>query len=318
MLRKPRRLPQRFNRPVAPQTRNLVQRRHQRAKQQRAQKFQRAVQRIRRRAGSLRKLLMQFAVFIVAGLVLLGIGLALFSPILHIREIRVQRTDPRIDAEKIQMSLGPLFGEHLFFLSTQEVSDLLQASIPDLVRADIVKQYPATLQIRVYLDPIIAQLIIDEPDRTPQQTASGAVVAAQTGAVEIPEGGEFLTQKGLYVVYQPSQVRVGSGGLLQLRLVDWGERPEPWKRLVEPKMLDVMRSAEGELQTQFGLVTQSREVYIRAREFHLKLPQHTLWFDTRSPLSEQLQRYRFFLQSVGAAAATQYVDLRLTDKIVYR
>ncbi len=259
---------------------------------------------------------MQFAIFIVVGLLLLGVGLAMFSPILQIREISIARSDPRIDAEQVHSYVGSLYGEHLFFISTQEVQDILEASIPDLVRADIIKQYPSTLHIRVHLDPIIAQLTIDEPDTSAQETGTGAAVAA-TGAVVIPEGGEFLTQKGLYVVYQPSQVETGSG-LLQLHMVDWGVRPEPWKQLVDPKMLDLMRSAEAELETQFGIATKSRSIYLRAREFHLQIQQHTLWFDTRSPLPEQLQRYRFFLQSVGPGAATQYVDLRLKDKIVYR
>jgi hypothetical protein len=135
--------------------------------------------------------------------------------------------------------------------------------------------------------------------------------------VTIPEGGEFLTQNGLYVVYEPSQVQTGSG-ILQLHIVDWGARPEPWKQLVDPNMLDLMRGAEAELQTQFGIQTKSRTIFVRAREFHLKTPTYMLWFDTRSPLAEQLQRYRFFLQSVGQGAATQYVDLRLKDKIVYK
>lgn len=315
MLRSPRRLPQRFNRPVTPQTKRLVERRLKRKRQFLRQRVQRSVQRLQRRAGSLRKVFLQFATLIVSGTVLLFIGIALFSPVLEIREVRVARSDPRIDQEQIQQAISPLIGEHLFFLSTQQVTDLLEKSVPDLRDASVSKQYPSTLRIRVTLDPIIARLAIDDPDR--QETGTGAA-ATGSGAVEAPKGGDYLTSEGLYVTYFPSQVQSTSGTLLNLRVIDWGVRPEPWKRLVEPQFLDVIRQAESELKSQFGMQIRSREVYLRAREYHLLTARHALWFDLRSPLPEQLQRYRMFLQNVGPDAAKEYVDLRLKDKIVYK
>jgi len=257
---------------------------------------------------------MQFAALVVGGIILLFIGLALFSPILHIREIRIARSDPRIDAELVQQALSPLFGDHLFFLSTNEVADLLEDAVADMREAEITKQYPSTLQIRVTLDPVIAQLTIDDPNRT--QTGSGA----QAGSGEVvpaPTTVDYLTSGGLYVVYNKSQVQTASG-LLQLKVVDWEVRPEPWKTLIEPEFLDVMRAAENELRTQFGLTVRTRSVYVRAREFHLQTPTYALWFDMRSPLPEQLQRYRLFLQSTPPGSAKEYIDLRLKDKIVYK
>jgi hypothetical protein len=59
-------------------------------------------------------------------------------------------------------------------------------------------------------------------------------------------------------------------------------------------------------------------VYLRSREFHLQTAKYSLWFDMRSPLAQQIDRYRLFLQSAGAGAAKVYVDLRLQDRIVYR
>lgn len=315
MLRSPRRLPHRFNRPVTPQTRRLVQRRHKRKRQFLLQRWHRSIQRLQRRAGSLKKVLMRFSALAVAGALLLLIGLALFSPLLHIREVRVARSDPRIDAELVQQAVSPLIDEHLFFLSSQQVTDLLAQSVPDLRDAVVTKQYPSTLRIRVTLDPIIARLTIDDPDAPP---ATGTGAAVGTGAVSTPPGADYLTSEGLYVTYFPSQVRVSSGELLDLRVIDWGVRPEPWKQLVEPQFLDVIRQAEAELRSQFGLEIRSREAYVRAREFHLLTPSYALWFDLRSPLSEQLQRYRLFIQNLGPEAAAEYIDLRLKDKIVYK
>lgn len=317
MLKSPRRLPHRFNRSVSPQTRRLVERRSQHRRQYVLQRWQRAFQRMQRRAGNMRRLMARFATVSIVAVILLLVGLALFSPILHIREIRISRSDPRIDAETIQNSLSPLFGGHLFFLSTQEVSHLLEESVPDLRESHITKEYPSTLRIRVTLDPVIAHLVIENPTQQSPVTQSGAV-ATNTGAAVLPEGEDYLTNEGLYVVYNKSQVETGSGNILELRVVDWGARPEPWKPLIDTQFLDMMRAAESELKTQFGVTVKSRAIYVRAREFHLQAPQYSLWFDMRSPLPEQLQRYRLFLQMIGADKAKQYVDLRLKDKIVYK
>lgn len=319
MLKSPRRLPNRFNRPVTPQTRRLVERRHQRKRQHVAQRWQRSAQRFKRRADSIKKTAKRFAVLSVSGLFLLCLGLALFSPIMHVKEVRISRSDPRIDAETVQRSLGPLFNRHLFFLSTQEIADLLASSVPDMRGARVTKQYPSTIQIRLSLDPIVARLAIENPGVP--VVASGALAGsgadlAGSGAVQSPLS-DYLTDEGMYVTYLPSQVESGSG-MIQLRIVDWGVRPEPWKPLVSRSTLDVIRQAEAEIKSQYGLTTSVKALYLRAREFHLQTPRYALWFDFRSPIAEQLERYKLFLDAVGNDVVRTYVDLRLKDKIVYR
>jgi len=37
-----------------------------------------------------------------------------------------------------------------------------------------------------------------------------------------------------------------------------------------------------------------------------------------SPLEDQLERYRLFLQAVGKDVAKEYVDLRLRERVVYK
>lgn len=312
VLRSPRRLPQRFNRPVTPQTRNLVQRRLQRRRQYAFQRWQRGFQRVQRKIGSMKKTIMLFSTLLVAGLVVLCVGLALFSPILNVREMQVMRTDSRIDPELVQRALAPVFGKHLFFLTQQEVTHVLESSLPDLASAEIQKSYPSTLRVRIALDPVVARLEIDEPD---SDTAGTGTVLSGSGT--IPGTQDYLTSEGVYAVYFPSQVQAGTG-LILLRITDWGVRPEPWKPLIEPEFLATMRKAEDALRLDFDARIRSRSAYIRAREFHIQTATHTLWFDLRSTVDEQLERYRLFLSSAGVGAAKQYVDLRLKDKIVYK
>ena len=61
-----------------------------------------------------------------------------------------------------------------------------------------------------------------------------------------------------------------------------------------------------------------RTVFLRGREYHLETPVHTLWFDLRTSVDDQLARYRLFLQTEGEEAAKRYVDLRLVDKVVFQ
>ena len=79
-----------------------------------------------------------------------------------------------------------------------------------------------------------------------------------------------------------------------------------------------MHNAEQALDEQFGQKVRSRSVYLRAQEFHLLTQQYSLWFDLKSPLEAQLLRYRLFLQTVGKDTAKEYIDLRLTDRVVYK
>ena len=48
---------------------------------------------------------------------LLALTLLMFSPIVQVQEIRVKKTDPRLDIDQVQQALAPLFGRHFLLLS---------------------------------------------------------------------------------------------------------------------------------------------------------------------------------------------------------
>ncbi len=269
------------------------------------------MQRLVQRILSYRDLLLRFAVGIVIGLLLLSVGLALFSPILEIREVRVARTDLRLNDELIQQSLRMIFGRHLVLLGAQEIAPLLtqdipaqsRSAVPDLASVRMTKLYPSALQLRLTLKPVAYRLRVTIKDQN-------SVPVAGSGA-------DFLTDDGLYVTYPASRIASGSS-LPLLTIVDWGVRPTPWKPLLPRAFLQDLHDAEAALSKDFQLSIRSRTVYLRAREFHLQTPSYALWFDTTSPLTQQLQRYRVFLESTPPGAVKQYVDLRLTNAIVYQ
>lgn len=235
---------------------------------------------------------------------LLAGGIVVFSPIGRIQEVRVTRTDPRLDIEGVLRLLSPLFGRSLVTVSGREVRTLLEAEIGDITSVTVNKHYPSQLLVRIELDPLVARTRIVSPEEDALTlSASGGVLGA-------------LTDRGVFEAAPPGR---GDAALPLLFVVDWGVKPQPAAGpLFSMEFLGRMKEAAETLQSQFGQEVRRRIVYVRAQEFHLTVNGTSLWFDMRSSLEEQLLRYRTFLRSVGLANAKQYVDLRLADRVVYR
>lgn len=252
---------------------------------------------------------------------LLLTGFIIFSPIIQVREIRVQRTEGRVDVASIQQALAPYFGRHLLFLPPAEIRDTIRATVPDLADVVIEKQYPSRLFLRVTVEPLIARLQIAGPvaatgSGTTQRSGSGSVTtdAPSDAPPEAPRL-DYLTERGIYIATAAAQ----SGSVLPIiRIVDWPVRPVPNTQLLSPDFLSQLQGAERALVQEFGQTIRSRTVLLRAQEFHLQTARLDHWFDLASPLADQLQRYRTFLRTVPAGEAKQYVDLRLKGRVVYK
>lgn len=301
MLERPSRLPRKFNRRVSGVTRTFVERRHKRQKQYMRERWKRFVRRVQRifLAGVIS--LRQWLWIACALAVLIGIGTLVFSPSMHVREIRVKRTDARLDADRIQQTLRPIFGRHLFFLSAREVQARVRAAMPDVQDVTVEKHYPSELVLSVTLHPLAARLSIE----------GGTAPASSGGAATF----DFLTDNGLYVALPSAE----SGTVLPtIHVVDWAAYPVPLMPLFSPDLLKRMGDAENALTQQFGLKILSRTMFVRAREFHLQTKTFSVWFDLSTPLAEQLGRYRTFLKSATASDIHQYIDLRITGRVVYK
>jgi len=246
----------------------------------------------------------RWGVALIAILTLFITGMILFSPLLTVRSIEVIRESPRLDIEQVQQTLAPLFGKKMLFLTPFEAEDLLRASITDLRDLRISKAFPGTLRISIVLDPLVARLAIASPEALDRSAAgSGASI-------------DFLTSEGVYV--RTSSVQDGDT-FPEITLVDWGVRPQPGTVILPPQFLERMNAAEVVLLRQFGEEVRKRVAYVRAQEFHLLLGNNRfLWFDLRSPIDKQAERYRIFLKEIGPEKAKEYVDLRIEGRVVYK
>jgi len=243
--------------------------------------------------------------WIAVTVIVLGIavfGFLLFSPIIQVREIKVTRLSPRLDIEEVQSTLSSLFGRHLFFLSAFEVEQILNESIADIERVKIGKEYASVLHVEIELQPLVAKLRIIAPDDIDVPIGTGSTI-------------DYVTEEGIYVTTTAAK---DTQTLPEIILVDWGVRPVPGALLVSPTFIERINAAEIAFLRQFGQEVQRRTVYLRAQEFHLRIADRELWFDLKSPLEDQLERYRIFLREVGIEEAKDYVDLRVSNRVIYQ
>ena len=318
-LRKPRRLPRRYNRPVTKQTRKLALRRRKTRTQWKRERLRRWTRRAARSAGEWRRFILRTVLVGIFCALLLVLGLLLFSPAVRIGAIHIVRTDPRLDLEETALALSPLYDRHLVLVSPYEVEALLTNKIPDMEDVTIEKVYPQELRVTVTLTPLSMRLAIVSPD----EESSFAKPARPAGGATEDKGSstgsslhiDFLTEAGYYVQVPASEEY---DVLPLVRIVDWGARPLPGTPLLSPLLTKRMDEAEKILVNQFGQSIISRTAFLRGQEFHLELPGYTLWFDMKSPLEAHFQRYRTFLESLEEGESVRYVDLRLTNRVIYR
>lgn len=264
--------------------------------------------------------------FWIAGLMLMilcvGILYFLFSPTFTISSIRVSREDRRMDVEEIQKLLAPNFGRHILFISPLLLSGTLESAFPEIAKATIRRIFPHELHVLLTMDPIVATVFLGEPDDTEASLAAlRANASASSGSLH-----RYVSSKGAYLEY-PFEIPEGETPCLRLSLVDWAARPTHRQQLLTPAILENMRQTRAILEQSFGHSIPSMTVYLRAREFHVETvhpgqpkdhERIILWFDfTVSPLA-QIERYREFLRIIPPSELTEYVDLRLHDRVIYR
>jgi len=304
VLRPPRRLPRKFNRPVTPATKKLL-RKHKRVSKKRKWKdlLHRIGRRSQRKVQTWWKSITWILLLLLLLLLLAAFGMLVFSPIVEVREVKVIRYESRLDKEETQKVLTPFFNRHLFFLSLREVEEVLEDAIRDLNDVRLYKEYPSMLRVEIELDPIVARLKILDPGSEDVEVGTGAIL-------------DFLTEEGMYAIAPLSE---GTESLPLITVVDWGVRPVEGDVLVTPELLSRMEESEKSLSEQFGHTIEGRKVFLRAQEYHLLLGRGIeLWFDKSSPVEDQLLRYRTFLKGVNLDEVEEYIDLRISDRVVYK
>ena len=312
-IRTPKRLPRRFQRRTSAISRSVAKK-HSRKKDggslvSQMNKFVRQWRRIGRSfQGAMKNFRIWFSCLVGAVLAVVLLYF-IFSPLFSVSSVRVSREDQRVDVEEIQKLLQPFFSKHILFVSPIRLSHKIQAAYPEVSSVKVSKNYPNEIHVVLFMDPIVADVLIGEPGDTEAQ-----VEEFQSEE----EVHRYITEKGVYLEY-PFKLPVNQEeGRLKIYLVDWAVKPEHRQILFSEDVLHEIKSVRKILWESFGHTTKFTTLYIRSREFHVKTEKHVLWFDLSSPVVQQINRYREFLRTFTQDTVEEYVDLRLHDRVVYR
>lgn len=276
-----------------------------RKKRRRKEVFVRFSRRASRTAAMIAR---EFKLWLLIGLgsiVVIVAGALLFAPHFDVHEIQVRRQDPRIDPESIQQTLSPLFKQRLVLVTRAQVTEMLQTVYPDIEKVEINKEYPSTLQVTVFVEPVAAEISL-----TMETTGSGGVLTTTGSSMY-----SYVTKTGLFTT---SPIKLTGSPLPKITVTDWGIEPQNRTKIFEEDFLQTMLLARDILQRDFGLTSVGITLYLRAKEFHIRTNKVTLWFDLQTPLAVQFQRFREFLKALSLDQAKEYIDLRIADKIIYK
>ena len=302
-LLRPHRLPRQFRRPVSRTSTSVASKSihlQERRKRRRHEQFVRMKKRGQQLFTFIKAesyLWLFIALTVITCVTILAL---LISPYFNVREITVRRQDARIDPQEVQSLLSPLYREKLVLVTQAEVENLLTTSFPDITAVRIEKTYPSSLTVTLMLEPVVAAV---------------RLVADETGTGSTKQGQyAYLTRNG---VFYRVPIPITTEKLETFDIVDWGQEPQDRMEILSPILLQRALLARDILKRDFGLETVRIRLFIRAREFHISTPKLALWFDLRSELPVQFDRFRAFLRTLSLAQAKEYIDLRITDAVVY-
>lgn len=321
-----RRLPKALQRSVSPLSRKVARKSVKKRKKVRGvakggklgRQWRRVVRLV---AGTMTHLRVWLVVLIGCALIVIILFFFL-SPTFAISSIRVSRQDRRIDVEEIQKHLSEQFGRHILLVSPALLSRELRMKYPEVSSVDVRRRYPSELHVFLFMDGVSAEIILGEPD----DTEAGISEISDEENISADGLYRYVTDRGVYLEY-PFSLDDSEKDRLKIHVVDWATKPEHRQMLIEPAVLQAMRSARALLVQSFGSSVPLVTLYVRAKEFHVHTfhpgrpegkEKLTLWFDLADTVLTQINRYRTFLKEVLPGAAEDYVDLRLHDRVVYR
>lgn len=256
----------------------------------------------------------------VAILILILILYFLFADAFKVSSMRVARQDRRVDVEEIQKLLKPFFGKHILFVSPLLIEHTIQSEYPEVSRADVGRNFPNELWVKLYMDDISVEVSVGDPDGTENDATenSWTPIKAIEGE-EADSNYKYLTKDGVYLEYPFSLApNEDDEERLKLYMIDWAVKPEHRQKLIDKDVLRDIRNAKRILEETFGHSVSFAAFYLSAQEFHLKTEGVILWFDLATPVAAHIDRYRQFLRAVSLDKVEEYIDLRPHDRVIYR
>ncbi|MBT3835525.1 FtsQ-type POTRA domain-containing protein [Candidatus Peribacteria bacterium] len=321
MLKPSRRLPRKLQRPTSELSRRTAQkllRKKKKGVSKNAAKYSRHFRRI---FSGIKESFSQLKIWCAVSVgvfVLIIISYFLFSDTFKVSSMHVARQDRRVDVEEIQKLLKPFFGKHILFVSPLLIEHTIQSEYPEVSRADVGRNFPNELWVKLYMDDISAEVSVGDPDGTENEATENAWKPDSSLEEESGSRYKYLSKEGVYLEYPFAIASNEDEEMLKLYLVDWAVKPEKRQRLIKKDVLSDIKNAKRILEETFGHSVSFITFYLSAQEFHIKTEGVILWFDLATPVAAHIDRYRQFLKAVPLEEVEEYIDLRPHDRVIHR
>lgn len=221
-----------------------------------------------------------------------------------IRNVRVDRTDTRLDLGSFSAAIRGITGANLFLFSTTGLEKKLRAQFPEIEVLRVSRIVPDTLLIHV-------------------GTALPAFwVSCEESKKTLGDDGKIIEKKITKNVAMTSRGAV-------LRNVDPATEmfvlfekegcPNFSTRIFSENRLREIFAAREALEEVSGQKVVRAGYFRAAREIHLYLENETaIWLDFMRPLQEQIEEYRIAISLVPKLLEPlDHLDARISGKIFY-
>ncbi len=243
-------------------------------------------------------------------IVLIGIflGSIVFFSFFTTQNIRVSRTDFRIDGEDIaEYAQQAYIGKNIFLLRKVSIQSELKKAFPEIATVEIERELPKTLRLIISTEPVAfrwscerVKKSISETGDIIQTTESIAFYVNRDGRITLPNPDE----QEAFLIYEkapcPNEI-------------------DRRQQIMSTRTVDEIFAAK----TLLAEVLQEpidRAGYFRdAKEIHLISASNiAFWIDFSTPATEQIEKFRIALTlEPKLKSELDHVDLRVPEKIFY-
>lgn len=218
------------------------------------------------------------------------VGIALLSPLFQLKTITVERTSPFADPVLVEQIMQEFKGDNMLFLRHADIIAALKAKMPELRDIEIVEDWPRSILVRV-------------------------------GAAQ-PLYNIFNTETANFSVISKDGIVLSNQSIEGLPVIKIRQREEPIllrERVLSPKQLEQIYTAEGIVDSDLRLPIESVEVLLSANELHIiSRGEMAIWIDLSYSVKEQLEKLKMAEEKIKLYRDRfDHIDLRIPQQIFW-
>lgn len=259
-------------------------------------------------------------VILLVLILILGLTLT-FSKTFSLTNIKIERTDLRVDSSNIDAYLQKYIGKNLIWLRPEIVKTDIQHHFPSIAQVEVDRTWPHELRVILKSLPIVSRIHLTiqpkkEVTLPPRildqisQSGAGILQKERSPSEEI----WMLNQFGLLEPNDPLFEK-------KIPLIYWetpiDHAPQFGEPLLDQFLLAQILKIPEILLSEFTLETASISYFSDAKEAHYKTYQYELWISFSDNWQEQLKKLRTVFLTIGTTKH-QYIDLRVKNRIIYK